>query len=348
MAEEILIGTASRMILGRGVLDAATVLDGVGERSCVAVLTQSGPSVIARSVARSIRSAGLRAEVRVLPDGEAAKDLHVAAEIYAWLNDLGLSRLDTVIGVGGGTVTDLSGFVAATYLRGVESILVTTTLLGAVDASIGGKTGVNLGGKNLVGAFHHPTRVIVDADVLDALPIHLTRLGAAEALKTGLIADPALVDLYERDGLGADVEEVVRRSIAVKAGVVERDPTEQGERAILNYGHTIGHGVESALGLEHGNAVAIGMVAAGAASRIETGFAGEERQRSIIESLGLPIAAPDASADAVRSYLRLDKKRDGDGLRMVLLEDIGAPVVRHIGSATVDAALDSVGIQEDS
>ncbi len=177
-----------------------------------------------------LREAGLAAELRVLPDGEAAKTLAVAEGVYEWLAGLGLTRADTVLGVGGGSLTDLAGFVAATFLRGVEAVYVPTTLVGAVDAAIGGKTGVNLGAKNLVGAFQHPARVVIDADLLDALPLGLRRDGAAEALKAGLIGDPDLVGLYERDGLEADPAEVVRRAVAVKAAVVGRDFREEGER----------------------------------------------------------------------------------------------------------------------
>jgi 3-dehydroquinate synthase len=249
-----------------------------------------------------------------------------------------------VLGVGGGALTDAAGFVAATFLRGVEAVFVPTTLLGAVDASIGGKTALNLGAKNLVGAFHHPARVVVDADILDALPETLRREGSAEALKAGLVGDPGLVALYERDGSGADLAEVVRRAVAVKAAIVGRDPREQGERAHLNYGHTVGHAVEVAGGLGHGPAVAVGMVAAGRAAALLAGFAGEERQRAVLERLGLPVAAPGLARAAVLRLMGQDKKRTGSGLRMVLLEDVGRPRLEAVGAATVEAALAAVGI----
>ena len=246
--------------------------------------------------------------------------------------------------MGGGALTDAAGFVAATYLRGLESIYVPTTLLGAVDASLGGKTAVNLGAKNLVGVFHHPARVVVDADLLDALPVVLKREGAAEAVKAGLIGDPGLLDLFEQDGMEADLEAVVHRALAVKAGVVERDPLERGERIHLNYGHTVGHAVEVVCGLRHGVAVAVGMVAAGRASARLLGFTAEERQRDLIGHLGLPVAVPGAAAGAVQDLVRLDKKRDATGLRMVLLEALGAPRVEHVDSATVEAALEAIGV----
>jgi 3-dehydroquinate synthetase len=249
-----------------------------------------------------------------------------------------------VVGVGGGAVTDLAGFVGAVFLRGVRVHFVPTTLLAAIDASIGGKSGVNVGGKNLVGAFRHPARVVIDLSVLDALPGELIREGLAEALKAGLVGDPGLFELIERDGQGADLAEVVTRAVAVKARIVGEDFEERGVRAHLNYGHTVGHALEAITGMPHGEAVAVGMVAAGRASVIEAGFDGEERQRSAIAGLGLPTEAPGVDRIELLSRLRLDKKHDSHGLRMVVLEAVGRPLVRPVGSATVGAALAAVGI----
>lgn len=314
-------------------------------RARVAVLAQPGePARLARALVGALQGSDLAAEMRILPDGEEAKTLAVAAGVYEWLAGLGLTRDDTVLAVGGGALTDLAGFVAATFLRGVEAVYVPTTLLGAVDAAIGGKTAVNLGAKNLVGAFRHPARVVIDADVLDALPESLRREGAAEALKAGLVGDPNLVALYERDGLEADPLEVVRRAVAVKAAIVGRDFREQGERAYLNYGHTIGHAVEAATGVSHGSAVAVGMVAAGRAAALVAGFPEEERQREVIARLGLPVAGRGAGRGEVQRLLGLDKKRDAAGLRMVLLERVGRPRLEHVAAATVEAALAAVGI----
>ncbi len=345
MVERIAVAGETTVLVGRGLLDAATVLGERPGRRRVAVLCQPGePARLARALARSIRAGGEAAAVRVLPDGEGAKTLEAAGAVYEWLAAQGMTRRDTVLGVGGGALTDVAGFVAATFLRGIEAVYVPTTLLGAVDAAIGGKTALNLGAKNLVGAFHHPARVVVDADVLDALPAALRREGSAEALKAGLVGDADLVALYERDGAGADLAEVVRRAVAVKAAIVGRDPREQGERAHLNYGHTVGHAVEVAGGLGHGSAVAVGMVAAGRAGALLAGFTGEERQRSILEGLGLPVAAPGLGRGAVLRLMSLDKKRTGAGLRMVLLEAVGRPRLEVVGTATVEAALAAVGI----
>ena len=343
--ERVQVAGATEVLVGRGVLDALTVLgERVGRRR-VAVLCQPGePARLAGLLVRDMRAQGLQAETRALPDGEAAKTLEVAGAAYEWLAGMGLTREDTVAAVGGGALTDAAGFIAATFLRGVEAVYVPTTLLAAVDASIGGKTALNLGAKNLVGAFYHPARVVIDADVLDALPAALRRAGSAEAVKAGLVGDPALVALYERDGAGADLAEVVRRAVAVKAAIVGRDPQDRGERAHLNYGHTVGHAVEVAGGWAHGDAVAVGLVAAGRASALLAGFAEEARQRDLLAALGLPVAAPGLDPATVRRLMGLDKKRTGDGLRLVLLEAVGRPRLEAAGAATVEAALAAVGI----
>jgi len=342
--DEILIEGATRILVRRGVADAAALLGERSEIPAVAVVTQPGAARVARGVARLLRSAGAAASLRVLPDGEAAKDLAVVADLYRWLAEIGIGRHDLLMGVGGGTVTDVAGFAAATWLRGIEVVHVPTTLLGAVDAALGGKTGVNLDGKNLVGAFHHPSRVVIDVDVLDALPAALRREGLAEALKTGLVGDPRLVEVFEADGEQADLAEVVRRSVAVKAAVVGRDFREAGEREVLNYGHTIGHAVEVATGARHGPAIAIGMVAAGRASSLLAGFAEEARQRDLIARLGLPTAATGAGRERILELAALDKKRGRSGLRMVLLAAVGEPRVLPVDSATVDAALQAIGV----
>ena len=341
--ERFLIGSDSEILVGPGLIDGEVLPDSI-ERRKAAVVTHAGATHLGRKVRESLREAGLAAELRVLPDGEEAKSLSVIEGTYRWLAELGLARGDTLVAVGGGTVTDVGGFVAATYLRGIEAVYVPTTLLGAVDASIGGKTGVNLDGKNMIGAFRHPSRVIIDVDLLLDLPDALWREGVAEAVKAGLIADAALVELFEAQGRDAPIGEVVRRAVAVKVGVVADDFTEQGRRTILNYGHTVGHAVERASGCSHGEAVAIGMVAAAAASTVAAGFTESERQNSLLASLGLPTNAASTSESSIRRLLEMDKKRDATGLRMVLLRAIADPIVDHVAGATVDTALDAIGV----
>ncbi len=332
-------------VVGRGIIDRGPILPERSGRAKVAVLTQPGAVMHAQRVVGSFSAGGLEAVLRVLPDRDAAKSIEVLAEVYRWLAEIGIGRHDTVVGVGGGAVTDLAGFAAATWLRGVESVLVPTTLLAAVDASIGGKTGINIGGKNLVGAFWHPAAVLVDLDVLDRLPDSVRGEGMAESLKAGFIADPGLVDLFEQHGEAAPLDLVVPAAIRVKAGVVLGDPRESGRRAILNYGHTIGHGIEVAAGMSHGHAVAVGMVAAARASAIRLDFDDEARHNDLIASLGLPTSAPPVDSASVRALLEHDKKRDATGLRMVLLREIGNPEVTHVDSRLVDEALAAVGIR---
>lgn len=334
----------SEILVGRSMLDRMIESVTDAGSSAAAVLCQPSTHGLADRLAGALAAAGISATGYTLPDGEAAKQMAVVEDVYRHLNAEGFTRSDTVVGVGGGSLTDVAGFIAGTYLRGVPAMYLPTTLLGAVDAAIGGKTGVNVDGKNLAGVFKHPLRVIVDVDILDALPRRHKVEGAAEATKTGFIADLGIVEAYEADGLDVDLEDVVNRSVAVKAGVVSEDFREGGRRAVLNYGHTVGHAIETSTGRSHGDAVAIGMIAAGAASEHAVGFSGSDRQRAVLTELGLPVDAPDAKRDRVRAYMALDKKRDANGLRFVLLEEFERPVVRTVDDATVQAALDAIGL----
>jgi 3-dehydroquinate synthase len=334
----------SRITVGRGIDESILrAVAGRGPRN-VAVLCQPTTFPLADRYASLCASAGLSATGYSLPDGEMAKQMGVVEDVYRHLNGLSFTRGDVIVAVGGGALTDVAGFVAATYLRGVPAIYVPTTLLGAVDAAIGGKTAVNVDGKNLAGVFRHPEAVFVDIDTLDALDRRHKVEGAAEALKAGFIADMGIVDAYEAHGLDVDLEEIVDRSIAVKVAVVNDDFTERDRRAILNYGHTVGHAIETSTGRSHGASVAIGMVAAGAASAHRLGFGGEARQRDVLGAVGLPTSAPDGRKELVAALMALDKKRDGAGLRMVLLSDFEAPELVHTDDATVRAALDAIGL----
>jgi 3-dehydroquinate synthase len=334
----------STIVIGRGVNEVLVDIVTSRQRRHVAILCQPPTSGLAGSYGSVLSDAGLDVTEYVVPDGEAAKQLGVVEDVYRFLNDSGFTRDDLVIGVGGGALTDVTGFIGGTYLRGISVVYVATTLLAAVDASIGGKTAVNVGGKNLAGVFAHPEAVLIDIDIIDQLPPALKREGAAEALKTGFIEDMGIVEAYERNGLDVDLEDVVNRSAAVKVAVVNDDFHERGRRAILNYGHTVGHAIESTTGRSHGESVSIGMVAAGAASNAVFGFEGAERQRAVLSQVGLPLTAPEADPDAVRDMMGRDKKRDADGIRMVLLRDFGSPELVHADDATVRAAFDGIGL----
>lgn len=335
------VAGVTEVVIGSGL--ARPILPPRAGRSRAAILTQPAATDISLAVARDLRDEDVTCEVIGLPDREEAKTLPVAESVYEALAKFGLARDDTVMGVGGGSVTDLAGYVAGTWLRGVEAVYVPTTLLGAIDASIGGKTGVNIGGKNLVGLFWHPTRVVIDVDRLERLPSFLIREGMAEAYKAGLIGDATLAASIEKTGLESDLEEIVTKSIAVKAEIVDRDVTERGDRAFLNFGHTIGHAIEYASSLSHGESVALGMVAAVQISEKLADFAQADRVIGAIAALGLPTQVEGLDLARVIDLLGRDKKRDSGGVRMVLLKDIEAPFLTHVDRADIEFGLAAIG-----
>jgi 3-dehydroquinate synthase len=327
------------VVIGRGALGAlGALLTGVGQ---VAVVASPAVAPLADAVAEYVRSCGPQAMRVEVPDGEAAKDLRVANHVWAALGQAAFTRTDLVVGVGGGAVTDLAGFAAATWLRGVPVAYVPTTLLGMVDAAIGGKTAINTAaGKNLVGAFHQPEVVLADPDVLHSLDQADYTAGLAEVVKAGFIADPAILELVERDVAAvlardeALLAELVTRAVRVKADVVGADPRESGRRLVLNYGHTLAHAIEHDAGYgawRHGDAVAVGLVyAAAVARRRRFGAlddATADRHRSILESLGLPTRYAADAWPRLRAAMRTDKKSRGDRLRFVVLDALGAPSV---------------------
>ncbi|MBA3488858.1 MAG: 3-dehydroquinate synthase [Longispora sp.] len=282
-----------------------------------------------------------------VPDGEAAKDLGVAEKCWAELGAAGFTRTDAVVGVGGGAVTDLAGFVAACWLRGVRVIQVPTSLLGMVDAAVGGKTGVNTAaGKNLVGAFHRPSRVLCDLDALDTLPEAEVVNGMAEVVKCGFIADPAILDLVD-DDFRRHVPELVERTIRVKVDVVVDDLRDTGRREFLNYGHTLGHAIEhrERYRWPHGHAVSVGMVFAATLARLDGRLdaATAERHRHILDRLGLPTYYPSDAWQQLRDAMRVDKKTRGDQLRFVLLDGLARPaIVSGLSEETLESAFAEV------
>jgi 3-dehydroquinate synthase len=323
----------SKIRVGRGQIDAAgaAVRELAPRASRAFVLTDRGCARYAKRVAKGLEAAGLPSSTAVLPAGESQKRLSTAAKLYDLLVAAGADRRTPLVAVGGGVITDLGGFVAATFMRGIPAILVPTTLLGQVDAAIGGKTGVNLPqGKNLVGTFTQPKAVILDPDALATL--HTSGLG--EVVKYGMIRDAALFERLGRDVEAlrdrepAALEEVVRRCAEIKAEVVGADEREGGLRAILNYGHTIGHALEAAGGyraLQHGEAVAVGMEAE-AFIALELGMVGVDvlaAQNRLLKSLGLPTRTRKLPRAKLLAALRLDKKSEGGRPRFVLPEAVG-------------------------
>ncbi len=341
------------VVVGRALLRTVTGL--VPEAARRAFVVSTGALPYATTVADALRDRGIEVLQTSVPDGESAKTAEVAARLWSELGAAGFTRTDVVVGVGGGTVTDLAGFVAATWLRGVAWVAVPTTLLGMVDAAVGGKTGVNTAeGKNLVGSFHPPAGVLCDVEVLATLPAPDYVAGLAEIVKAGFIADPVILALIEADPdaatrpAGPHTTELIERAVSVKAEVVGQDLKESGLREILNYGHTLGHAIEQAEGyrMRHGEAVAIGMVFAAelAHGAGRTDDALLARHRAVLDSVGLPTTyAARPLADLLAAIGR-DKKTRGSTLRFVVLDGLARPG-RLVGPSEADlqAAYDALG-----
>jgi 3-dehydroquinate synthase len=288
----------------------------------------------------SLESGGFEGAAHTFPSGEASKTLDTVRECYDWLLDHRAERTSVIVALGGGVVGDLAGFVAATYLRGVPFVQVPTSLLSMVDASIGGKVGVDHArGKNLIGAFYPPRLVVTDPSLLQTLPPRALRDGVGEAIKHALIMDPPMLDLIENEAerlLALEPEvttEFVARNAALKARVVTEDEREGGLRMILNYGHTTAHAIEAVTGytrVMHGEADAIGMMAAAEIGRrmgVTPADVGA-RQAAIFARYDLPTRMPGINADAVIAAIAYDKKVAAKKPRWVLLEGAGKPVIR--------------------
>jgi len=324
------------VVIGHGLLGELPGLLGDQVRR-VFVLHSRNLRATGDRVREVLSGAGYHTVPAEVPDAEAAKTASVLQSCWELLGRAGFTRSDAVVGVGGGTVTDLAGFVAATWLRGVRVVLVPTTLLAMVDAAVGGKTGINTAeGKNLVGAFHPPAGVLCDLGALATLPHHELVAGLAEVVKCGLIDDARILSLVEEEPSAATtwdsgvVRELVERSVAVKAKVVSADLREARLREVLNYGHTFAHAIEQVerYTWRHGEAVGVGMVyAAELAAR--TGHlqpADVARHRALLSGLGLPVGYRDDRWTVLLEAMRRDKKTRGDLLRFVILDGIGHPI----------------------
>lgn len=328
---------SSRIVVGPGALGWNPSADGVlgSGLQRAFVLTDRNCLKYARRVEQGLKSAGVETQISALPAGELQKSLAVASKLHQQLARFGMDRKSVVFAVGGGVITDLGGFVASTYMRGIRVCLYPTTLLGQVDAAIGGKTGVNLPqGKNLVGTFYQPSLVGCDPSVLKTLPDREYVSGLGEVVKYGMIRDASLFEYIDRNLAGIRardagvLDEIVHRCAAIKADVVTKDEKESGERAILNYGHTIGHALEAAGNfktLHHGEAVSIGMEAEAILS-MELGIAPLEvlaAQNRVLKLCGLPTRVKKMPEKKVLAALRLDKKNVSGKTRFVLPEAVG-------------------------
>lgn len=301
----------------------------------------------AGAVGESLRAVGYESVICTVPEGEQHKTLASISSLYEQFIAAGLDRRSPVIGLGGGVIGDMAGFAAATYLRGVPFVQIPTSLLSMVDASVGGKTGVDLPqGKNLVGAFKQPSIVIIDTDVFATLPGAEFRSGLAEVVKHGIIGAPDLFEQLESTG-PTHLAQLVRDAVQVKVDVVIEDPYEQGRRAVLNLGHTFGHAIEqvSEYSIRHGEGVAIGMVAA-AEMAANLGRCDPQlvvRIRNLLDRLGLPTSICGYDVDAVRAAMGQDKKRQGKTLRFIIPQALGdVVIIDDPGEKYVRAALETI------
>lgn len=342
--------TIGRRILGQ----VGEMVAGVRKPSAAAVVANPVVSrLYASAVIDSLRSSGIRTDLVTVPAGERFKTLKTVERVYNSLLDMGMDRAGAVVALGGGVVGDIAGFAAATYMRGIDCYQIPTTLLAQVDASIGGKTGVDLPrGKNLVGAFHQPRAVAIDVDTLGSLPARELRSGLAEVVKHAIIYDQEFYRFLDKQAgrlLARDpdmTEEAIRRSVEIKRDVVECDEREAGLRAILNYGHTIGHAIEVVSGYgsyRHGEASSIGMVAEAILAEeigvAQRGLAGQAA--AILARYRLPVLMdPALPADALLAAIERDKKAMSGEIRLALPTAIGECRVFTVTREAVAGAIE--------
>lgn len=309
------------IVIERGILTKSAELLHL-DRKVLVVSDDGVPCQYAQTVAKGCKEP----YIVTIPQGEDSKSFPMLEMLLATMLENGFSRSDAVVAVGGGVVGDLAGFAAATFMRGIDFYNIPTTLLSMVDSSIGGKTAINYHDiKNCIGAFHQPKKVLVDPDVLATLHQRQMANGLAEAIKMAATFDSALFELFEDGNIEENIETIIQKSLAIKKSVVEKDEKETGLRRVLNFGHTIGHGIESCVklhGLYHGECVALGMIPMCAP-------AVKERLLKVLEKVGLPTAL-NFDADAVSEAITHDKKRDGDYLHIVYLPAIGTFAIKKV------------------
>jgi len=323
------LGDSYPIITGSGILDSVgNMLVEIVKPCRVMVLTDSNvaPLYLDRAV-RSLEQSGFTVSTKVVPAGEESKSMKTLAEVLEAFCEAHMTRTDIAVALGGGVIGDLTGFASGCYLRGIRFVQVPTTLLSAVDASVGGKTAVNLEhGKNLAGLFHQPSAVICDTETMKTLTPHELADGAAEAIKSGILGDEDLFAIFETGDPASQLQEIVTRSVAYKAKIVTEDPNEHGVRKLLNLGHTPAHAIEllSNFEISHGHAVAMGMgiMTRAAAKR---GILSQEDAACILDTLrrnDLPVVSPYSAADMAR-IAALDKKAAANDITVILPEKIG-------------------------
>lgn len=344
LAGEVKTSTGDHPIwVGWGILEeVGTRVKSLMSPSAAYVIADERAHSYASKTQISMEAVGIPTHIYKIPSGETSKNLETVRQVYTWLAERKAERGHLILAVGGGVVGDLVGFVAATYLRGIPFVQIPTTLLAMMDASIGGKVAVDMPqGKNLVGAFYQPKFVLSDVETLKTLPVRELTSGWAEAIKHGLILDDGLLDTFESHvselkSLDPEIAtETIRRSVAIKAGVVSQDEKETlGIRILLNYGHTIGHAIESITGYTeylHGEAVSVGMMGAAKIGELLQIMDVDdvERQKEVLQAYGLPISAPGLNSEAIISAMTSDKKTTGGSINWVLLDGIGKAITNN-------------------
>ncbi|MVB12650.1 3-dehydroquinate synthase [Caprobacter fermentans] len=339
-----------QILIERGCLrrageEAARVFPG-GAKTVIVTDSNVGP-IYAHAVASSLEAAGFQSSVFPFPAGEEHKRTTNILGMYAAFSDRGLTRSDFVVALGGGVTGDMAGFAAATYLRGIRFLQIPTSLLAQIDSSVGGKTGVDLPqGKNLVGAFHQPSLVLIDPDTLSTLPDAFFADGLGEAIKYGCIRDGELFGRIAAGGVKDEIEPIIYRCVDIKREFVERDELDNGDRMLLNFGHTFGHALEKLHAykdLTHGEAVGIGMVMMSrcgeAAGLTEPGTA--EKIARVLSEYGMPVSDP-ADPDLIREATQVDKKSRGDNINLVLLRHIGESFLHPIPRAELGRFMEAL------
>lgn len=324
------VGETYNIFIEKGLLKVCGgYIKNISAAKKIAVVTDTNVAPLyLDTVKNSIEKEGFEVITFIFDAGESSKTTKTVVDIVEFLAENKLTRKDMVAALGGGVCGDMAGFASAIYLRGIDFVQLPTTLLSQVDSSIGGKTGVDLPqGKNLCGAFHQPRLVLIDPETLNSLPSHFFSDGMGEVIKTGCIKSAELFERIENEDIRENIEDIIYACVDIKRGVVERDEKEQGERALLNFGHTAGHGIEKLhnfTGVSHGEAVGMGMIMISEAGEktglTEAGTA--ERIKKVLEKYNLKTSDENAAADIIEA-MQSDKKRTGSGINFVMLSSIG-------------------------
>lgn len=328
-------GAGYEILIERGLVSRAGefVANAVSAEKIAVISDSNVAPLYLETVENSLKKSGFETVSYVFEAGEGSKNTKTLVEIVEFLAQSELTRNDAVVALGGGVCGDMAGFAAAVYLRGIKYIQIPTTLLSQVDSSVGGKTAVDLPqGKNLCGAFHQPSLVLIDADVLNTLPPHYFSDGMGEVIKYGCIKSASLFDKIEKENAQDCIEDIIFECVDIKRGVVERDEKEAGERALLNFGHTAGHAIEKLhnfSSVSHGEAVGIGMVMISAVGEnlgiTKAGTA--DRVAAVLKKYGLK-TDDENNVDDIVAQMAFDKKRTGKGVKLIMLSEIGESFIR--------------------